>query len=68
MGLKFRFREVSEKPMTIIVEAWEVRPDFVIIKTVIFPFINLLWLSILVMLTGFFIAFRHRWKLREAKE
>ena len=68
LGLKFRFREVSEKPLTIILEAYEVRPDFVIIKSVIFPFINLLWFSIIVMLVGFFIAFRHRWKLREAKD
>lgn len=68
LGLKVRFREVSEKPMNIILEVYEVRPDFVIIKTVIFPFINLLWLSIILMLLGFFFAFRHRWKNREAKE
>ena len=68
LGLKFRFREVSEKPMNIILEVFEVRPDFVIIKTVIFPFINLLWFSIIVMLVGFVIAFRHRWKHREKPE
>ncbi|MEE4177891.1 MAG: cytochrome c biogenesis protein CcsA [Bacteroides sp.] len=68
LGLKFRFREVSEKPLNIILEVFEARPDFVIIKTVIFPFINLLWFSIIVMLLGFLIAFRHRWKNRDAKE
>lgn len=68
LGLKFRFREVSEKPMNIILEVYEVRPDFVIIKTVIFPFINLLWFSIIVMLTGFYVSFRHRWKNREKTE
>jgi len=68
LDLRFRFREVSEKPMTIVLEIIEVRPDFLIIKTVIFPFINLLWFSSLVMLVGFFIAFRHRWKHREAEE
>lgn len=68
LDLKFRFKEVSEKPMTIVLDIIEVRPDFIIIKTVIFPFINLLWFSSLVMLIGFYIAFRHRWKNREKKE
>jgi cytochrome c-type biogenesis protein CcmF len=68
LDLKFRFREVSEKPMTIVLDIIEVRPDFIVIKTVIFPFINLLWFSSLVMLVGFYIAFRHRWKNREKKE
>lgn len=68
LDLKLRFKEVSEKPMTIVLDIIEVRPDFIIIKTVIFPFINLLWFSSLVMMIGFYIAFRHRWKNRDTKE
>ena len=64
LDLKFRFKGVAEKPMTILIDAIEVRPDFIIIKTVIFPLINLLWFSSLVMLVGFYIAFRQRWKHR----
>jgi cytochrome c-type biogenesis protein CcmF len=62
LDLKFRFKRVTEKPFTIVVEVYEQRPDFIIIKTVIFPFINLLWFSCLVILTGLGIAFWNRWK------
>lgn len=68
LDLRFRFAGVSEKPMTIKLEILEIRPDFVIIKTVIFPFINLLWFSCLVMLAGFYISFRHRWKTHKTEE
>ncbi|MFW5777636.1 MAG: cytochrome c biogenesis protein CcsA [Bacteroidota bacterium] len=60
----FRFKEVSDKPYTIVAEVYEYFPEFIIVKTVIFPYINLLWLSCLVMIIGFYLAFRRRWKRR----
>lgn len=65
LDLMFRFREVSEKPYTIVLEVYEVRPEFIIIKTVIFPYINLLWFSMLVILAGLITAFRNRWKRKD---
>ncbi|MFO7997775.1 MAG: cytochrome c biogenesis protein CcsA [Bacteroidales bacterium] len=62
LDLRFRFRNVTETPFTIVVDVYEDRPEFIVIKTVIFPFINLLWFSILVLLAGLLLAFRSRWK------
>ncbi len=67
LDLIFRFKEVSQEAFTIVIEVFEERADFVIIKTVIFPYINLLWFSMLVMLTGLWITFRRRWKDRIGK-
>jgi cytochrome c-type biogenesis protein CcmF len=64
LGLKFKFTKILEKPFTIELELYEEREEFIIIKTIVFPFINLLWLSLLIMLIGIFTAMRKRWKLR----
>ncbi|HSV88794.1 MAG TPA: cytochrome c biogenesis protein CcsA [Bacteroidales bacterium] len=62
LDLRFRFSGLSEQHKTIMLDVIEVRPDFIIIKTTIFPFINLLWFSSIVIMVGVFIALRHRWK------
>lgn len=64
LDYRLRFREVSDKAFTIKVDIYQEDPDFVIIKTIIFPYINLLWISCIVMLVGFWMAFRRRWKKR----
>ncbi len=61
---RFRFKGVSETPHTINLEIYEETPDFIIIKTIIFPYINLLWISCIIMLVGFWMSFRKRWKSR----
>lgn len=61
LDLMIRFRRVTDEPYTIVLEVYEERPEFIIIKTVIFPLINLLWLSIIIMLAGLWIAFRKRY-------
>ena len=65
LDLAFRFKEVTQEDFTIVVEVFEEKADFVIIKTVIFPYINLLWISMLVMLAGLWISFRRRWKNKQ---
>lgn len=65
LDYRFRFREVSEKPFTIMVDLYREQPEFIIIKTIIFPYINLLWVSCILMLLGFWMAYRKRWKRRE---
>lgn len=67
LDLRLRFRNVTETPFTIVVDVLEDQPEFIVVKTVLFPFINLLWLSILVMLSGLFLAFRQRWGKRKGQ-
>ncbi len=62
LGLKFRFERARDEPNTIELKVYEEQPEFIIIKTVIFPFINLLWISIVVLLAGLYLAYRHRRK------
>jgi len=55
------FRGVSEQPGTIQISAWEDRPDFIVVKVVINPYINLVWLGTLVTFAGLVLAwFRRR--------
>jgi cytochrome c-type biogenesis protein CcmF len=35
---------------------------YITLKAFQFPFINILWLGILIMSAGFFISMRHRFK------
>jgi cytochrome c-type biogenesis protein CcmF len=68
LDLKFRFLEVTEKPFTIVLQVYEHRPDFIIIKTVIFPYINLLWISCIVILVGMGMAMKSRWRKKEIND
>jgi cytochrome c-type biogenesis protein CcmF len=65
LDFRIRFKGVTEKPYTIQMDIFEQEPDFIIIKTIIFPYINLLWISCIVMLAGFWMAYRKRWKERD---
>lgn len=62
MDLLFRLRALDDEPYTIVLDIFEERQKFIVIKTVIFPFINLLWFSMLVMMAGLWLSFRKRWK------
>ncbi len=68
LDYRFRFSDVSDKPFTIEIELYQEEPEFIIIKTTIFPYINLLWLSCIVMLVGFWMTFRRRWKYRKSEK
>jgi cytochrome c-type biogenesis protein CcmF len=60
LDLKFRFARVTDEAFTIEMEIYEEQPEFIIVKTVLFPLINMLWISILVLLVGLWISFRER--------
>ncbi len=36
--------------------------DFIVLKALIFPYINVLWLGIVVMIVGFVMSIRQRMK------
>lgn len=67
LDLLIRFKRVTDRPFTIELEVVREQPDFIIIRTVIFPYINLLWISMIVMLIGLWVAFWRRWQRREKR-
>ncbi len=59
LGLKFSFRKIDPERQKFIIAVAELRtnkPDFIIMKAIIFPGINLLWAGCLMMITGTLIA------------
>ncbi len=65
--IRLRLKRAAEEPYTVDVEIYEERLDFIIIKTIIFPMINLLWVSIVVMMAGLYISYRGRKKQARGK-
>ncbi|MDR4989239.1 MAG: cytochrome c biogenesis protein CcsA [Bacteroidales bacterium] len=60
LDITFRFKRVSDEAYTIVIGVYEEQPEFIIIKTIIFPLINLLWISIIIMMIGLWMAYRDR--------
>lgn len=63
-GLKFLYRSLdpkSEKPHELVVMKGK-RPqmEFITLKAVVFPFINLLWIGCIIMVIGFVISIFRR--------
>ncbi|NLF41432.1 MAG: cytochrome c biogenesis protein CcsA [Bacteroidales bacterium] len=64
---KIRFAEVSEIPNTIVLEVSEKNQDYIIIKSKIFPYINLLWISCFIFIFGLSLAVIQRIKKMNKK-
>jgi cytochrome c-type biogenesis protein CcmF len=65
LGLRFNFNKIDPGTGKITVESSEKksnRKDFVIMKAIIFPGINILWLGCLLMIAGSLIALKKRIK------
>jgi len=62
LDLRFRFAGLSHTPNTVMLDMVQINPDFVIMKTTVFPLINLLWASSLVLLVGLIMVFKQRMK------
>ncbi len=56
------FTGVSDQPGSIILSAWKDRPDFIVVKVVLNPYINLVWLGALLTFIGLIFAWRKRYK------
>lgn len=54
--LRFRFVNISTKKMGMILGIERHEMQFIVIKSVIFPYISLLWIGALIMLVGLFIS------------
>jgi cytochrome c-type biogenesis protein CcmF len=58
LGLNFRFVNInpSEETFTIAVAETEAIPDYIVMKAIVFPQINLLWLGFILMTLGFVVS------------
>jgi cytochrome c-type biogenesis protein CcmF len=69
-GLRFRFEEVNMETNDIIIKAWskldEDQKPFIVMKAIVFPLINLLWIGSILMVIGSFIAVWQRFRLNRA--
>jgi len=65
LGLKLRFEGFSPDTQTIQIGVYEKKQDFIVIKAVIFPYMNVLWFGAIIMFSGltFSIMRRNRKKL-----
>ncbi|MGZ5243494.1 MAG: cytochrome c biogenesis protein CcsA [Bacteroidia bacterium] len=64
-GLKFSYRMVhpeTGKHELVVIKGNRPAPQFITLKAMVFPFINLLWFGCIVMIVGFGIALFRRMK------
>ena len=55
-GLALRFEMTSDKPNNIELGVYERKPDFIVLKAIIFPWMNVLWFGALLMFSGFILS------------
>ncbi len=55
-NLRFRFANINPKKMGIILGVDRKEMQFIVIKSVIFPYISLMWSGALIMIFGLFIS------------
>ncbi len=62
LGVKFRIEKIliEENKFAIGVAQRDTASDFIVMKAIVFPWINLLWIGILIMTAGFIISIRRR--------
>lgn len=67
LGLTIKFQSVNPASSTIdlVITEQEVLKDWIVMKAIVFPFINVLWAGCFMMLFGFILALLRRW--RESK-
>ena len=61
---KFSFKEVNPETKKIIIETSEKdnTGNFIIMKAIVFPWINLVWAGTIIMIIGFFLSILKRLK------
>ena len=64
LGLTFRVDRIipDEGKIELAIKQSKPSPDYIIMKAVVFPFINIVWLGILTMVSGFIVAWVRRRK------
>lgn len=69
MSLYVRFNRVlpEEKKISLDIKESTVFKDYIVMKAFVFPFINMLWLGVLVMIVGFVMSIVQRVKANKTK-
>ena len=60
LGLALRFEMTSDKPNNIEFGIYKQKSDFIVLKAIIFPWMNILWLGALIMLSGLILSLYKR--------
>lgn len=66
LGYGLRFEKVSDIPGAIILGIYQEQMEFIVLKAIIFPYINILWTGSILMLLGFVISFIRRVRKKKA--
>ncbi|MCF8303407.1 MAG: cytochrome c biogenesis protein CcsA [Bacteroidales bacterium] len=62
LGVMMRFEGVADTPKTIELGIYEEKQDYIVIKSMIFPYINVMWAGFVIMMSGLSIAMIRRIK------
>ncbi len=68
-GLKFQFNEIKPEENKMVIKSWRRAVDekpFIVLKAIVFPMINLLWLGSVLMAFGTGMAVYNRIKIQRA--
>ncbi|RYD58687.1 MAG: hypothetical protein EOP56_03620 [Sphingobacteriales bacterium] len=57
----------DENAAVIMVKQADPKDDYIVLKALVFPFINVLWLGIIVMVAGFFVSMWNRLTKKEKR-
>ena len=68
LNLKLRLEGLSPDSQAIMVGFYEKKEDFIVIKAVIFPYMNVLWLGIIILFSGLSYSIIRRVKLNGETE
>lgn len=68
-SMKFRLLKINPKEKNVTISFSESTPtdDFIIMKAIIFPGINLVWLGVIVMVSGILLSVYRRWSESRGK-
>lgn len=70
MGLYARFVKLNPETGAIDIQLKETDPkdDYIVMKALVFPFINVLWLGVIIMVFGFMLSVVHRITKKEKQK
>jgi cytochrome c-type biogenesis protein CcmF len=62
MGLYARFSKIipAQNAAEIKIKQTDPKDDYIVLKAIVFPYINVLWLGVMVMVLGFFLSIVNR--------
>ena len=60
LNIKLSFQGVSDKSDAIMLGIYEKKSDYIVLKAIVFPWMNVLWFGFVIMMSGLTIAFLKR--------